>query len=348
MRTVHLEKVKNKMQPTPAQRILEDLNSMWKSYALQAAAKFNFATLIGDSSATTSALALQTGAQEGWVYRLLRFLAASGIFAETVPGSRTFTNTEASDCLRENGPMYAMARMMGSDRYRQEWRLLEESMRTGTSAIELLSGGGLYTYFVEHPEEEAIFDAALANFSRVVDAAIATTYDFSHIKRLVDVGGGRGSLLIAICQHYPDLQGVLFERPSVLAGIKAVGIQGSSNHSIELVAGDFFTHVPEGADAYLLKEVLHNWDDVHCIEILKLCSRAMRPGAVVLVCEQVVSPDNNQGVFSKGLDLLMGLEQQGGERTLEEFKSLYEAAGLRLVRSLQTRSPHWILEGVIA
>src|SRR5579883_1727959 len=317
-------------KPTPQQVLLNELKGMWKSYAIQAAAHYNFATLIGEGSKSAAELAQATGTQELWVHRVLRLLASLGIFCEVSP--RTYANTELSACLRDGvpGSLRAMARMMGSERYRLEWGLLEESMRTGMSAIALLHGRDLYEYLDEHPQERDVFDQALSGFSAIVDDAIARTYDFSSVKKVIDLGGGRGSLLAAIRARFPELQCTLFER------------------SFDLVVGDFFAGVPGGADAYLLKEVLHNWSDEQCITVLKHCRRAMHPDAVILVCEQVISPANNEGDFAKGLDLLMGLEQQGCERTEEEFRALYEAAGLRLARAIPTPSPHWILEGVPA
>ncbi|HLG61988.1 MAG TPA: methyltransferase [Ktedonosporobacter sp.] len=339
-------------KPTPQQVLLNELKGMWKSYAIQAAAHYNFATLIGEGSKSAAELAQATGTQELWVHRVLRLLASLGIFCEVSP--RTYANTELSACLRDGvpGSLRAMARMMGSERYRLEWGLLEESMRTGMSAIALLHGRDLYEYLDEHPQERDVFDQALSGFSAIVDDAIARTYDFSSVKKVIDLGGGRGSLLAAIRARFPELQCTLFERSFVIENLHQAGgisrLDGSLDRSIDLVVGDFFAGVPGGADAYLLKEVLHNWSDEQCITVLKHCRRAMHPDAVILVCEQVISPANNEGDFAKGLDLLMGLEQQGCERTEEEFRALYEAAGLRLARAIPTPSPHWILEGVPA
>ncbi len=338
------------MQVPPQQHLLDALNAEWKSFALQAVAHFNFATFIGEEHKSAAELAQTTGTQERWVYRVLRFLAAYGIFAEEEE-THTFTNTDLSACLRDDisGSLRAMACMMGSKRVRQEWNALEETMKTGVPAVELLYGKKLYAYLDEHKEEGSLFDAALTSFSAIVDDAITHAYDFSFIKRVVDVGGGRGSLLTSIIAHHPTIEGILFDRPAVIEGIKTTH-SGPMTHdeidSIELVAGDFFIEIPKGADAYILKEVLHNWSDEHSREILMTCRQAMRPDSVLLVCEQVVSPLNNEGSFAKGLDLWMGLEQEGGERTGDEFRLLYESAGFRLTQTLPTHSPHWIFEGV--
>lgn len=335
---------------SPQHLLLDDLNAQWKSFALQAAAQFNFATLIGTKSKTTAELAGETGTQERWVYRVLRFLAAYDIFVED--DNKMFRNTERSWYLCDGvqGSLRPMALMMGSKRVRREWNALEDTMKSGVPAVELLYGKGLYAYLDEHPEENTLFDEALASFSTLVDEALATAYDFSAMTSLVDVGGGRGSLLLEILARSPTLHGILFERPSVLTNIEVLK-QTTQKYEewerMELVAGDFFRDLPAGADGYILKEVLHNWDDAHCRAILASCRRAMRPDSVLLLCEQVISPQNKTGAFAKGLDLWMGIEQQGGERTHEEFRLLCESAGFRLTHIYTTHSPHWILEGVL-
>lgn len=334
--------------PTPQRALLNELRGMWKSYAIQAAAHYNFASLIGEEHKTTAELAQTTGVQEQWVHRVLRLLASIGIFSEVAP--RTYINTPLSACLCDNakGSLRAMARMMGTARYRREWGLLEETMRTGTSAIQLLAGEELYVYLDKHPDELELFDAAIADVSAISDGAFARTYNFAPRKNIVDLGGGRGSLLLTIHTHHPHIQSTLFERPDVLAHLDEKTRRTLAEHDITLVGGDFFKSIPSGADAYILKEVLHNWNDEQCIAILKQCCQALQRGSVVLVCEQIVNPANNEGDFTKALDLLMGLEQQGGERTKDEYQALFEAAGLRLVQVHSTPSPHFVLEGVRA
>jgi hypothetical protein len=329
-----------------AQKALyESLHTMVLPYVLQAAAHYNYATLIGDSNKTTEDLARETETKESWVFRILRFLAAQGIFVEVAP--RTFSNTDVSTYLRDDvsGSLRNMARMMGSERYRGCWASIEKCMCTGEAAIEINYGTTFYAYLAEHPEEEAIFNAAMTGYSAMMNEAIATHYDFSSIHKLIDVGGGYGSLLTTILSHYPALKGVLFDRPSVIEKVIASCTNGIS---YELVAGNFFEGVPGDADAYVLKKIIHNWSDEESRTILRNCRQVMQPGAVVLVCEQMVPPENNQGVAVKGLDLLMGLELQGCERTVEEFRALFESAGLRLARVIETPARCAIIEAVVA
>lgn len=333
-------------QSSPQNILFEKLCGMWLSYAIQAAAHYNLATLIGDSRQTIAALAQATGTQEDWLYRVLRFLASQRIFAEVAP--ETFENTELSTCLRDAvpGSMRAMAMMMGSEHFRLIWSQLEACMRAGTSASELLFGSDIYTYFETHQEEGIWFEAALMNFSNMVSQALVSHYDFSRVQRLVDVGGGYGGLLEKILAHYPHVQGVLFEHPSLIEQVEHGYATQAKRVPFELVGGDFFVAVPAGADAYVLSQVLHNWSDERCLTILQQCRQAMHPSGVVLVCEQIVPPETDQGAFTKGLDLLMALQQQGRERSRAEFQRLFEAAGLSLTRIIPTGSPQWILEAV--
>jgi SAM-dependent methyltransferase len=339
-------KLESRISDRSAQQILlEGLNGWWLSYALQAAAKYNIATLIGDQCKTTAELAKATGTREYWMYQLLSFLAAQGIFAESAPA--TFENTEISTCLRDDIPhsMRPLALMHGSERLRRSWGALEECMRTGKNATELLYGMDLYTYLDAHPEEGEICDAAMSSVSNLVDEAIASCYDFSHVGRIVDVGGGRGSLLTTLLKRYPAMKGILFDRASVIDRVRAMNKEkGGDNPPYELVAGSFFENVPPDADAYVLKDVLHNWNDEQCQIILQNCSRAMRPSGIILVCERLNVPNSNQGAYARGVSLLMSLQNPGRERTQEEFRALFERVGLSLSRTIPIHLSVWVLE----
>ena len=334
---------KDSLHLTPSLRLLAMLNAEWRSSAIAAVAYYNLASLIGDEGKTTKELAELAGLQEEWVYRVLRFLSSSDIFEEH-PG-RVFVNTELSDCLREEAPdsLRALAMLHGTERMKREWAALPKTMSTGKSAIKMLYGQPLYEYFNKHSEEQAIFNQALGNFSSIADSAIAQAYeDFVSVKRLVDVGGGPGTLLATILAKYPHIQGVLFECPAVIELAAKSG-----ENRFELVSGDFFRDVPP-ADAFILKQVLHNWPDEQCIEILSKCATsASGQRARVLVCEYMITENKYSNILACGLDLLMGLEQNGQERTKEEFQELFEKSGLCLARVLPTRSPLFILEGFI-
>lgn len=327
----------------PNVRLTTLLNAEWLSSAIAAVAYHNLASLIGDGEKTAKELAEQVGLQEEWVYRVLRFLSTSDIFEER-PG-HTFVNTELSDCLREEASdsLRASAMLHGIERMKREWAALPKTMSTGKPAVEMLYGEPLYEYFNKHPEEQTLFNQAVGNFSRIADNAITQAYaDFVSVKRLVDVGGGLGALLATILAKYSHIHGVLFEIPALIELVAKSG-----ENPFELVSGDFFREVPP-ADAFILKQVLHNWQDEQCIEILSKCvTSASGPGARVLVCEYIITENKYSNILACGLDVLMGLEQNGKERTKEEFQELFSKSGLRLARVLPTHSPLFILEGFV-
>ncbi|MGH2478346.1 MAG: methyltransferase [Ktedonobacteraceae bacterium] len=228
------------------------------------------------------------------------------------------------------------------------WGQIEECMRTGKNAIQLLYGIDIYTYFDTHHEEEIIFNAAMVNLSRIVNRSILAYYDFSHVHRLVDLGGGNGSLIEMILSHYPMVSGELFDRSSVITQVKAANEKRDlGSLSYKMVSGNFFDSVPPGADAYLLKYVLHNWNDEQCCCILRNCCRGMHSSTTLLICEQLVVSDKRETDSAKEIRLLMALQHEGHVRTQEEFSALFAASGLRLVRVIPTDSPIWILEAML-
>src|SRR5437660_6358207 len=220
--------------PQAYEEMREHIHGMWKSYAIQAAVYYDFATIISDGEKTIAELARTTNTQEQWIYRLLQFLAAYGIFAEGPAG--VFTNTERSMYLRADRgtSLSTYVRMMGTERYRLTWGKLEECLRTGVPAVKALYGKKLYEYFEDHPQEEELFDRALENVSEWRNRGILQAFDFSTIRTLVDVGGGTGHLLAMIHAHYPDLQGILFERASIIERLRAQGFEASHKHALKL------------------------------------------------------------------------------------------------------------------
>jgi O-methyltransferase domain len=264
-------------------QILQYLNSMWLSYAIQAAAHFDFATHIGDGEKSTEGLAQLTGAKESW-------------------------------------------------------GMLEACMHTGRPAVSMLYNQSLYEYLAAHSDEEQIFDNAMGNLSMMGIPGIIQTVDFSRFNIVIDVGGGDGTLLLKILEQYPSLHAILFERLQVIEAARARGV----GRSIQMIAGDFRQEIPPGGDAYIFKAVFHNCDDDFCVSILSLCKQVMPAHAVILVCEQVIN-DSTLGALTKGLDILMGLEPQGHERTEEEFRSLFEQAGFE-VKVIPAYPSQWIFE----
>jgi hypothetical protein len=309
-------------------QVMQDINLLWLVATLHAVAEYNFASLLGDGEMTTHQLAERSGTLEDWVFRSMRFLSTHGYFQQVDTASRTFRNTERSHCLRDDHPqsMRAMARVVLDQRSLHQWSYLPETMRTGRPAAELALGVSTYQYFAHHPGERALFDKMLVNFETTIDAAIVESFDFGAYEHVMDVGGGTGSLLAQIVGRY-HVRATLFEQEAVIAQL------ASKILPFDLVAGDFFREIPAG-DLFLLKQVFHNWQDEQCIAILRSCRRA-NPEAAVLVSEQVIGSGHN---FAEALDILMGIEQNGRERTQQEYEALFTQAGYRLSQVIPTPS----------
>ncbi len=333
---------------TPAPLVLMKLiHDVWPARCIHVAAQFGIADQLKDGPKRIAALAEATGTHAPSLRRLLRALAQVGIFAEVE--TEYFANTDLSTYLRSDvpGSMYAMARMWGGQWQWRSWGELEHSVQTGKPAFDKVHGIPMWRYFVEQdPEAGTYFDQAMTGFSEAVNLPVAQAYDFSGVCTLVDVGGGHGSLLRTILTMHPRIEtGILFDQPQVVeeAGrsLETADLAGRC----QFIAGDFFEAAPEGADAYIMKMILHDWDDERCIQILTNCRKAMRPNGRVLAAEIVLEPDNPDP-FPYLLDLQMLVVITGRERTEAEFRALYEAAGLHLTRIIPTASMFSLIEGV--
>ncbi len=220
--------------------------------------------------------------------------------------------------------------MVGMPFHRYPWTDLYESVQTGESAFDRVHGTKVFDYLAEHPEDAAVFDAVMTSISTSETVSIVQAYDFTHFSTIVDVGGGRGGLLAAILSANPHLQGVLFDVPAVVAGADDVISGAEVVDRCKVVSGDFFDSVPEGGDAYLLSNVIHDWDDDRALEILSTCRAAMADTACVLLAESVL-PEGAAPSMGKLVDLEMLVMTSGGrQRTGAEFRTLLGRAGLRL------------------
>lgn len=315
------------------------------SQALYVAAKLKIADLLKDGPRTSEELAQAVGANARFLYRTLRALASLGVFAETEDGR--FTLTPAAELLRTDvqGSMHAMVIWMNEPFH---WRVYEEmldAVKTGKLAFEKVFGMEPFPYFVANPEVARIFDNAMTSFSLMTAPAVTAAYDFSSIKRLVDVAGGHGLLISTILKANPHMQGVLFDMPTVIEGAGRLIEEAGVSDRCEKVAGDFFEAVPAGGDAYIMKHIIHDWDDERSLTILRNCHRAMTENGKLLLVE-VVLPPGNEPSFGKIMDIEMMLLPGGTERTEAEYRELFAAAGFRLTRIVPTQSPASVIEGV--
>jgi hypothetical protein len=268
----------------------------------------------------------------------MRLLAPEGVFRELLP--RQFELTEVGAVLRSDRPgPRDFIRMINSEAYLAFEQLLY-SVRTGKPAFDKVFGSPRFDWISKHPEQAALFQRAMIALSQGSNEAIAEAYDFKPFTRIVDVGGGHGQLLSAILARNPHLSGVLFDLPSGVAAARQGA--GGGLPRTEFVAGDFFESVPAG-DVYVIKKVLHDWDDGRATVILQNCRKAMLGNGKVLVAENLV-PAGNEPNQIKGIDVVMLAVTGGLERTEVQYASLFDAAGLRLDRVIQARGSISLLE----
>lgn len=323
--------------PTPQDRLADLMAGFWTTQAIYVAAQLGLADHLAAGPRSADVLAGATGAHPRSLYRLLRALAGLGIFTEQEDGN--FALTPLAECLRD-GPesLRSLALMRGSWQY-ATWGNLLHSVTTGEAAFDALHGQPLFDWLGAHPEAGRIFDAAMTGVHGRETAAMLDAYDFSGINVLADIGGGNGSVICAVLDRYPALRGILFDLPAVCARA-AVGLTARC----QVIAGSFFEGVPAGADTYLLRHILHDWDDARSVTILRQCRAVMQPGQRLLVVEGVV-PTGNTPSVSKRYDLSMMVMVGGMERTEQEYRDLFAASGFRLTRIVPTRTWVAVIEG---
>jgi hypothetical protein len=311
---------------------------------LQAVARLRIPDLLAVGARTTEDVAGEAGVQEDALYRLLRALASVGLFEEEAP--RRFKLTLAGQMLRTDvpGSMHPMVLWITSPFHFRAYAELVHSIRTGQPAAEKVIGMPVFEYLAKDRDLSEIFNDAMSSFSESAVAAALKAYDFSGIDLLVDVAGGHGAVLSAILERYPAMRGILFDLEHVVSGagprLQARGVAGR----VQTQHGDFFKAVPDGGDAYIMKHIIHDWDDERAVAILRNIRQAMggKHGRVILL-ESVLAP-GNQPDFGKILDLEMMVMPGGRERTEEEFRALFARAGFALTRVVRTGSPLSVVE----
>ena len=309
------------------------------SAALGVAAQLGISDLLADGPRSFSELAAAASADEDTLRRLLRALATVGVYDEPEPGR--WANTELGAGLRSDvpGTLRPLALTMISPAAWAAYTHLGHSVRTGENAFLAAHGVDVWSYRATRPEENAVFNENMAAQTSVVADAVAAGYDFSGLSTVVDVGGGQGRLLEAVLARHPHLTGTVLDREHVVPKTPSMPDLASRWSALP---GDFFVDVPR-SDAYLLKWILHDWPDDRCVEILRVCRRGLRPQGVVLVVEMLLGRPGyeREAAFS---DLNMLVMPGGRERSEEEYAALFDAAGLRLSRVIETPSRMSIVE----
>lgn len=311
------------------------INGYWVTQSLHVAARLGIADLLADGPKTVEALAQSSGAEPRSLYRLLRALASLGVFAETADGQ--FTLTPLAEPLRSDvpGSLRGVAIYSGDPEHYRAWGDLYYSVTSGDRAFDHVFGARVFDYMAGHPDVAQTFDRAMIGYTTEGARAVVANYDFSGLAHIVDVAGGQGTLLAEILKANPTARGTLFEMPHVIERAGAFLAAQGVGDRCTLTAGDFFQSVPEGGDAYLLKWIMHDWEDELAVAILRNCRRAMGPGARLLLAEAVIPPGNDP-FFGKLMDLNMLVMTGGSERTEAEFRALLATAGFELTAVVPT------------
>jgi ubiquinone/menaquinone biosynthesis C-methylase UbiE len=323
--------------------MIQYITGFWMSRALWVAAKLGIADLLQSGPKTADELAQATDTHAPSLYRILRALTSAGIFQKESDGR--FALKPLSETLVTNAPgsvRWFIISELGQEHY-PAWGNLMQSVKTGEIAFDSYFGADIWKYFSQHPEDAAVFNDSMSGMTAAANEAIMSVYDFSPFKKVIDIGGGHGGLITSILKQNPEAQGVLFDAPQVIAGARQKLEANGVANRCETVAGDFFKAVPEGGDVYVMKWIIHDWEDEKAITILKNCRRHMQPNGRLIIVDCVV-PENDEPDFSKTFDLNMMVMTGGKERTKAEFEQLLAAAGFKLLRVIPTDVPTSVVE----
>jgi O-methyltransferase domain len=326
--------------------ILQLLTGAHIAGAVSCLAQLGIPDLVEAGPKSVQELAAELGAEPQALYRLLRATASVGVMVEGPDGK--FSQTPMSAVLRGNVQpnLRAFAIMSGRDWHGRGWSQLQYCVKTGKQAMEQIYGMHVFKYLEEHPEEGQVFNDAMTCLSMLDSPAVAEAYNFEGIHNIVDVGGGHGLLLATILEKNPKLKGILYDLPHVVAHA-AEGPLKPVMERCTVESGDMFSSVPAGADAYIMKHIIHDWPDELCTKILKACRASVSADGKLLVVDAVIPTDNSYSP-SKFLDLQMLIFPGGRERTEKQFRELLAASGWRLTRIIPTAAVDSVIEGVPA
>jgi hypothetical protein len=311
---------------------------------IHVAAKLGIADRLAEGPLRAEALAQAVGAAPRPLYRLLRALASIGIFAETAPG--TFALTPAARLLQSDvpGSLRTTAMLYGDRLFWDAYGGMLHSVRTGQPAFAHVHGEPLFAHLANNPDAASLFHRAMSGFSDQEMSAILAARDFSGFAHVVDIGGGQGALVAALLGTCPRMRGTVLDLATVADGAQRLLADAGLTERATFVPGDFFGAIPRGGDLYLLKSVIHNWNDADATNILRGCRRAMADGARLIVIERVI-PAGNVPSEATLFDINMLVVLGSQERTEPEYRALFHAAGFALTRVVPTDSPMSLIEG---
>ncbi len=320
------------IDPRGRMTLMQMLFGFMGAQVINVTARLGIADALKDGARTADELAAATHTHPPSLYRLLRALACLGVVAEVEP--RRFELTPLGQPLRADAPnsMRSLAMLFCDDPVWRSWGHLQDSVRTGEVSYDRIVGMSPFEYLATHPEQSATFNAAMAEDARNVVPGVLAAYDFASVGTLVDVGGGSGTLLATILAATPKLRGIVFDTPAGMDRAGATLARFGVADRGRAVSGDFFASVPEGGDAYILKSVIHDWDDARSTKILQRCRQAMTAGGTLLIVEPLMPPKVESPAIAGMVmsDLNMLVVTGGRERTEVEFRALLESAGFAL------------------
>jgi hypothetical protein len=336
----------DKSAASASMTMLQMATGSWVSQAIYVVAKLGIADLLEKEPLECGPLAKAAGANPSALYRVMRALASLGVFAEEDDGR--FHLTPLAECLRTAAPgsLRAFAIMLGEDAHWRMWGAVLHSVKTGEPAFDHVFGMSHFQYFAKHPEAARLFNDGMTSRSGQENSAIVAAYDFSGCKNVIDLGGGVGTLLAAILRTMKSPRGILFDLPHVIETARAELVHAVPAGTCSFIEGNFFEALPDGGDVYVLKKVIHDWDDQRALSILRNCRAAMPSDGRLLLIEPVIPPGNGPS-FNKLLDVLILMWTSGGkERTQGELRLMLDAAGLSLTRAIPTASSLTIVEAI--
>lgn len=337
--------------PSAVDRVRAMIFGPWVAASLYAAAELRIADLLAQGPRSAEELATAAGVKPDPLRRVLRALVAHGVFVECEDGR--FKQSELSDLLRDDiaGTLRPTVLLYGGRALWAPWSQILHTIRTGETAFSKVHGAELFDYFGEHEEDARIFNRAMTQGSAAVAEDIVRAYDFGRFHTIVDVGGGQGLLLARILGAFRGARGILFDLPQVMEGARAVLAKQGVADRCTLVGGSFFDAVPAGGDGYVMKWILHDWDDAACTKILRNVRAVIPLDGRLVVVERVMPErvaDDAPVRFGLLMDVNMLVNLAGRERTEEEFRRLFEASGFRLTSARGTGTGLGIVEGVPA
>ncbi|MDN0087181.1 methyltransferase [Yersinia nurmii] len=330
--------MKPSFSPKSSKQVLEIIYGYQLAHCAQVAARLNIAELLFESPRSIVELAQITGVKSEYLYRLLRLLAAEGIFREidgNIVDEKVFEFTPAAAALHKNtiGSVKPfLLAMMGE--LSVAFSSLQQGITEGKSSLELHYQLDIWQYYEQHPEQAENFNNGMAGLTQYFVQTVIPAYNFNDFNRIIDIGGGNGALLLTILAANRNPTGVIFDSPSVVEKTTEIIRHQNMASRCTILTGNFFESIPSGHDLYLLKYILHDWNDEQCIQILRNCANAMSKGNKILIVEAII-PSGNTYHAGKHSDITMLACTQGRERTEAEFRVLFTAAGLKINKVIE-------------